>query len=321
MSDDANITQFGIRRILVWLFPPFLCGILWIYARNFPTTNMTGYALQAIFLSLPSYLCLVFPIYTIMIWRESLGFYTMLSFVFWIGVGVPDPGKGVGDRSVLVANVNAFSGEEELLQKELSQYGDPFVIQIERRIQSIPKMKRVGFDSENKDLRISHYSEVYCTNDCQAAVTDQIGSDTMAMPIALLHLEDNICVVGIHAPPPLPIDPSGMKPYLDYLSEHIVDGVVAKDWMVCRKEDRVLLMGDLNAVPDSVPYLRLLDMGLMDVRRKSGIWGATWPMEDFYSPIPVFRLDHIMVGGGLHVTGWESIPISNSDHRGLRVWL
>ena len=58
----------------------------------------------------------------------------------------------------------------------------------------------------------------------------------------------------------------------------------------------------------------------VDVRRRSGIFGATWPMQDFYSPIPVFRLDHIMASEELEIRGWESIAVSNSDHRGLRVW-
>ena len=320
MSDEATITQFEKIRILVWVFPLFLVGIVWIYARFFPTTNMTGYALQAIFLSTPPYLCLVFPFYTVLLWRRRLGWYSVFGFVLWVGVGIPDQGAGTGARTILVANVNAFSGNEELLQKELSEGRDSFIIQIERRVQSIPNMKRVGYDKKNKDLRVSHYSEVYCVHDCQAAVTDQIGSQTMAMPIALLRLEDRVCVVGIHAPPPLPVDPTGMKPYLDYLADHISEGIVVKKWLVCRKGDRVLLMGDLNAVPHSVPYRRLLDMGFVDVRAQSGIWGATWPMEGFYSPLPVFRLDHIMVGGGLQLSGWESVSISNSDHRGLRVW-
>ena len=320
MSDDATITQFGTRRILVWLFPLFLVGILWGYARFFPTTDMTGYALQSIFLSLPPYFCLIFPFYTVLLWRKKMRWHTLWAFLFWGGVGIPDVGPGTGERTILVANVNAFSGHEELLQKELAAGGDDFVMQIERRTQSIPSMKRVGHDQKNTDLRISHYSEVYCAEDCQAAVTDQIGSKTMAMPIALLHLDDGICAIGIHAPPPLPVDPTGMKPYLDYLSAHISAGLVIDDWLVCHKGDRVLLMGDLNAVPHSLPYRRLLDMGLVDVRRKSGIFGATWPMQDFYSPIPVFRLDHIMASEELEIRGWESIAVSNSDHRGLRVW-
>ena len=320
MSDDANITQFGTRRVLVWGFPLLLIVVFWCYARFFPTTNMTGYALQAIFLSAPPYFCLVFPVYTILLWRKTLRYHTLWICIFWVGVGVPDHGPGIGKRSILVANVNAFSGHEELLQKELSTGGDPFVMQIERRVQSIPNMKRVGHDEKNVNLRISHYSEVHCSNDCQASVTDQIGSDTMSMPVALLHLDEGICIVGIHAPPPLPVDSTGMKPYLDYLAMYISAGRIAKDWMVCRKGDHVLLMGDLNAVPYSNPYRRLLDMGLVDVRRKSGVWGATWPMEGFYSPIPVFRLDHVMVGNGVQVTGWETVSISNSDHRALRVW-
>ena len=321
MSKEGTITQFQTKRILLLVIPVLVTGLLWCYARFFPTTNMTGYALQTIFLSAPPYILLLFPFHTIRLFWKSHRYYTLWSFVLWFGVGIPDPGRGVGERSILVANVNAFSGHEKRLQKELLELGDPFVIQIERRIQSIPGLKRIGFDKTNPLLRTSHYSEVYCAESCQADVTEQIGSKSISMPIALLRLDDGICIVGIHAPPPLPIDPTGMKPYLDYLSVYISQGVIAKDWLVCQKEDRVVLMGDLNAVPYSQPYRRLLELGLRDVRSNSGVWGATWPMKDFYSPIPVFRLDQILVGKDILLTGWESVSISNSDHKGLRIWL
>jgi hypothetical protein len=186
-------------------------------------------------------------------------------------------------------------------------------------------MNRVGFDTINEGLRTSHYSDVYCAKECRADVTEQIGSQTISMPIALLRIPDpnsthNICVLGIHAPPPLPVDATGMIPYIDHLDRYIAHGLIAEDWLVCHRGDVVLLMGDLNAVPGSFPYERLINMGLRDVRSWSGIWGATWPMEYFYLPIPIFRLDQILVGGGLELKGWEAVTISNSDHRGIRVW-
>ena len=182
-------------------------------------------------------------------------------------------------------------------------------------------MKQAAFDQERAHIRPSHLSVVFCKEQCQAAVTDQIGSQSMAMPIALVRLSQGICVVGIHAPPPLPVDATGMKPYISYLKSHIRSGKVSQRWKVCHRGDDVVLMGDLNAVQNSQPYRELLSLGLKDVRSQSGIWGATWPVRDFYLPVPVFRLDHILIGDGIQPKSWGSFSIAGSDHRGLEIRL
>ena len=320
MNNEANITQFLLQRCFYWLFPFVFFFFLWLFARFFFIDSMLGYAVQAIVLSAPPYLFLVFPFYTFICWWKHYRLWTMLSCLCWFGVGNFDV-EGVGKATILVANVNAFSGHEESLGATLASFGTPYVIQIEQRITSIPGMKRVGYDAQNMNLRMSHYSDVYCLEECSATVTGQMGSSTMAMPVALLRIPDNICVVAIHAPPPLPVDATGMKPYLAYLAEHIAHGRIAKDWLSCQKNDKVVLMGDLNAVPNSFPYHFLLSMGLRDVRGSSGLWGTTWPMQDFYLPIPVFRLDHIFVGEGVEPKGWKTVSIPDSDHKGLLIWL
>lgn len=64
----------------------------------------------------------------------------------------------------------------------------------------------------------------------------------------------------------------------------------------------LIVMGDFNAVPASVPY-RNLARRLDDVQRTHGRRpGATFP-----SPFPVLRLDHIFLGGGLTALGCEVV--------------
>ena len=238
--------------------------------------------------------------------------------LFWIGT--PDPGVGSG-MLISVINVNAFSDEENLLQQELQQLNSDVLVEIERRTLEVPLMHRAAHDETLPNIRPSHLSVVFCKEECSAAVTGQIGSESMAMPIAMVRIDERICLLGIHAPPPLPVDASGMTPYIDYLEERIQKGSLIQDWKVCKKGDGILLMGDLNAVAGSQPYRRLLSMGLKDIRKRTGIWGSTWPIEGFYLPFPVFRLDHIMVGPSIEIQSWRSIRISNSDHLGLQVWI
>ena len=87
-----------------------------------------------------------------MFWKRWR-WHCLWSLIVLVGVGVPDPGQGSGTRSLLVANVNAFAGEEELLMEEISSFDDSFVIQVEQRVQSFPNMHRVAFDERNKFLR------------------------------------------------------------------------------------------------------------------------------------------------------------------------
>ena len=319
MNNEENITQFETKRMFIWLFPIFVVLVGWCWSRYLPSEQMMLYAVQAIFLSMYPYFLLVFPVYTIVLWKNRWRWRSLISLVLWLGIGSPPESAGKG-LSVVVANVNAFVPEIHQFEQDISDLKSPYFVQIERRTNTISSMKRAAFDGKNIGLRRSHYTDVFCQNECEAYVTDQIGSSTMAMPVALLRPKDKVCVVAIHAPPPLPVDASGMKPYIEYLEQHIQDGRVVENWFVCNKGDGVLMMGDANAVPGSAPYQRLVNLGLHDVQSDIGIWGSTWPMKDFYLPIPIFRLDHILVGD-VEIRGWRQIPIDGSDHKGLQVWL
>ncbi len=84
-------------------------------------------------------------------------------------------------------------------------------------------------------------------------------------------------MISIHAPPPVPVSSSGMRPYIEHVAKYISNGRIKADWEVCEKGDNAVIIGDMNAVPSSWPYRTLLDTGLHDLRRFSGVWGATWP--------------------------------------------
>ncbi|MEC7984803.1 MAG: endonuclease/exonuclease/phosphatase family protein [Myxococcota bacterium] len=317
MSSDEQTAR---SNRLNWLSLPLLTCFLWVCSYSFPMQEMRLYALQAICLTIPPYIAVLWPLYSLFLfWKEGDRIYLLSLFALPL-MGFPDVSSQQKGTSVVVSNVNAFSGYESLLQDELAALRADYLIQIERRIEEIPHMKRAAFDKKRQHIRPSHLSSVYCREECEAWVSGQIGSDTMAMPITLLRIPNEICVIGIHAPPPLPIDASGMKPYIDHLSQHISKGRISRDWQVCKRSDSVLLMGDLNAVAGSAPYQSVIGMGLRDLRKYTGIWGATWPNDAFLISIPFFRLDHVFAGN-VDVLRVESFEISNSDHKALRVWL
>ena len=320
MKFKAYITRSDQKRIICWLSPLTISGIFWLWAYLFPSEHMTLYALQAIALSAPSYVFLLWMIIGLCAWVWFKRWYFAFSFLALGFIGFPEPALEDG-YSIVVVNVNAFAGDESTLQKELAARNSDVLIEIETRTRTIPNMTEAAFDHDLAHIRPSHLSAVFCRTSCSAAITGQIGSQHMKMPVALVRLPQEICLVGIHAPPPLPVDATGMQPYLDYLGTYIQSGKVSQRWEVCQKGDDVLLMGDLNAVQHSHPYKTITSLGLRDVRRYSGIWGATWPVRDFYSPLPVFRLDHVMAGPGIVLKSWKSFPIQGSDHRGLEIRL
>ena len=188
-------------------------------------------------------------------------------------------------------------------------------------------MQRVRDDFLEKRPKISHNNAVFCKEGlaCPAWISDEIGSPNMSMPYLLIRLQQiqqrNICLIGIHAPPQVPIDASGMRPYIKKLIPFMSNGKVKKDWRVCKAGDSILMMGDLNAVPYSWAYEQIRNQGLIDPLSLSGIFGHTWPNGGGFIKFPLFRLDHIFMDPSLNdiveVQKFTSIP--NSDHLGLRV--
>lgn len=72
--------------------------------------------------------------------------------------------------------------------------------------------------------------------------------------------------------------------------------------------ERILLLGDLNTASTDRHFGELSP--LVDAQRYGAGLGFTWP-----SPLPLVRLDHIMVSG-IAVTNSWTFPGPGSDHRG-----
>lgn len=287
-----------------------------------PADTVSSYGVQAILLS-------AWP-WWMLIWT-CCWIYLAFNYSPWNLLGVPlcllcgIPPKTVESKStdynIVVANVNAFTGNEETLSKAVQSWNADTVVLIEKRAETVPDMIRVADDFSVAVPRPSHHMAVFCkpSADCSAHVSPQIGSNTMAMSYALLKTND-ICVVIVHAPPPIPKDTTGMMPYLDALDDYIDSGRVVSKWEVCDVDDKVLLVGDLNAVPRSRPYQRILSFGLADQQGLSGLWRLSWPSGGGWINFPLFRLDHVFTHPELEL-GHSQIRIPDSDHKALKVWL
>ena len=79
----------------------------------------------------------------------------------------------------------------------------------------------------------------------------------------------------------------------------------------------VVLAGDFNADSGHAPFRRVASRGRVRDAQDAGGGGfrPTWS-EVTRSP-PLLRLDHVMVGSGSGVAGFDFLPPVGSDHRGV----
>lgn len=240
---------------------------------------------------------------------------SMVGFAW--GVGIAAPTKEFSGTQVLIANVNAYAGEQDMLQGYLSMIGIPQVVLLEKRAEEIGGMKRVADDFDTVVKKPSHHSAVFCADDCTAWVSPQIGSSTMAMSLVVMPLPEKMCLIAVHIPPPTPIDATGMRPYVEYIESVVESGRLLRDWEGCRQSDAVIIAGDFNAVAGSWAHRRLSQLGLQDAQRRTGLFGATWPAEakDFLQ-LPIFRIDHALHHPKINLSV-QQVRIPHSDHQGL----
>ena len=280
------------------------------------------YPIHTILLVQPIWIACIWPVWTWFIGRQlqaSLKWGSMA--ITMIGVcwalGAFAPKQQVVGTQVLIANVNAYAGEQDMLQGYLSMIGISRVVLLEKRAEEIGGMTRVADDFDTVVKKPSHHSAVFCSDDCSAWVSPQIGSATMAMSLVVMPLPKQACLIAVHIPPPTPIDATGMRPYVEYIESVVGSGRLLRDWEGCSQSDAVVITGDFNAVSGSWAYGRLFDLGLQDAQRATGLFGATWPAEskDFLQ-FPVFRIDHVLHHPDISV-GVKQIRIPHSDHQGL----
>jgi endonuclease/exonuclease/phosphatase (EEP) superfamily protein YafD len=218
-------------------------------------------------------------------------------------------------------NVNAFSDLDspDSLEATLGTLDADVIIVIEQRAMQIEGMVRAADNFEDDLPRISHATAVFCREglDCEARVTPEHGSQSMKMPMGIARLPGaEICFLGIHGPPPAPYDPTGIQPYMDWVASHIDDGRISVDWDPCLVGDRVVIAGDLNAVPWSRAWSTLLHRGLTDRLLSWGIWGASWPAGGGWPDLPFFHLDHLLLGP-VEVPRVVHMRVPGADHKAL----
>ncbi len=227
---------------------------------------------------------------------------------------------------VLVVNVNAFSDVQDpaALVAYIAARDPDVAVLLEKRGEAIPGMERVADNFEADLPRISHASAVFCRTgrDCPAVVTPEFGSETQKMPMVLVRLpEHRLCLLGAHAPPPVPFDPTGLRPHVEAVAARIDGGALAAAWGPCHAGDGVVLAGDLNATPRSPVVGLLRARGLRDALAGAGIFGASWPAGGGWPTLPAFHLDHLLVGRA-HVARVRHARAPDTDHIGLSftVW-
>lgn len=139
------------------------------------------------------------------------------------------------------------------------------------------------------------------------------------IPLLVARLQDpETTLIGIHAPPRVPGCRGTNASALMSVAALIEGGRLARDFEPGRKGDRVLLVGDLNAVPWHPATLRLSASGLRD-----GYARARWLPGPTYSPwagIPKFiRIDYVFGPSDASFHDAWIVDLPGSDHRGVVV--
>lgn len=311
-------------RTLALFAPAFAALLCFALAALMPEDRVWPHAAQAALLAAPRWILLFWGPWGILL---SLRVPELLPAAFVLGAfglataGTPLPEEEDEGWLFVSANVNAFGEDPEpgALEKALAALDADVLVVLERRPESIPGLTRVADDFDDPMPRPSHASAVFCREGfpCEAEVTEQFGSDTMRMPVALVRVQERLCLLGVHAPPPAPYDPSGLMPYVNEVARHLADGRVSEPWGPCERGDPVVVAGDLNAVPWSAAWRALKGCcGLTAPLLRHGVFAATWPAGGGWPDAPYFPLDHLFVGQAT-VSGIRLARLPGADHKAI----
>jgi hypothetical protein len=238
--------------------------------------------------------------------------------------GVPSVGGKSEGLHLVSANLQAYADEgSPPMEKALAAFGADVLVTLEKRAETLSGMRRVA-DNFDEDLpRPSHGTAVFCRTglECKAEVTPEYGASECGMPVALARVERALCVVGLHLPPPVGRCNAGRAPYLEEVVGHLADGGLSGDWLVCRKGDPVVLIGDFNTLEEGDVWRELRGLGFRDPQRWRGIFATSWPAGGGWPNLPLLRLDHLLLGEDVEANkvGYRRIP--GSDHKALVAWL
>lgn len=316
---------WGTVAVVGW---PVLALVGWLGAGALPSDHIWAQALAATLWSAPPWMAVAWPVWTAVVARllRCERPWMLVSLLGLLGTGLPvrcTPAAravpGPDARRVAVLNVNAFSPERDptALHTAVDALEADVVVLLERRVDDLPGWARVADDFGGAWPRASHHSAVYARpgTRVEARISPQVGSPTMAMPVALVWLPDvAVCLLGVHAPPQVPKDASGMGPHIDWLAEHLVEGRV-EGLAPCPDGAPAVLAGDFNHVPGSGPLAQLRGRGLEDVLAWTALGSLTWPSGGGWPDLPVFRLDHVLAGP-VRVSRLVRTRVPGSDHQG-----
>jgi hypothetical protein len=311
----------SIARINTLVLTPLVLAVaLRLAGELFPPDQVWGHMGHAIGLSAWPWLCAFSPAWALLArWRAGRWSWAMLVAIGVMPLaGLPfgaDSGRGM---AVLVANVNAYTVGRADLAETLAETGARVVIEVEARAREIPGLVRVAHNFDLQVSRPSHYSAVYCHPDvrCEAAITEEFGAANMVMPLALVRIEGAVCLMGTHAPPPVPFNIAGLMPYMERIAATIAAGRMVTDWGPCRRGDPVIVAGDMNAVPGSWATRPFEGLGLSDPLAGHGIFATTWPSGGDWINLPLMQLDHLWAGV-VGVGDIRLVRLPGSDHQGL----
>ena len=314
-------TLVPIRRINTLVVAPLvLAAVLRLVGELFPADEVWGHMGHSIGLSAWPWLCAFAPLWAL--WaRWRAGRWTWAMFLALASAplaGMPfGPDSGVGEP-ILVANVNAYTAGREDLSAALAATGARVVIEVEARARAVPGLVRLADNFDAQVSRPSHYTAIYCHPEvsCEAAITEEFGAGGMVMPVALVRIDGEVCLMGTHGPPPVPFSIAGLMPYMERIAATIDAGEMAEDWGPCRQGDSVIVAGDMNAVPGSWATRPFDGRGLSDPMAGHGVFATSWPAGGDWINMPLMQLDHLWVGQA-DVDDVRTVRLPGSDHKGI----
>lgn len=281
---------------------------------------------EAFFWTLPAWLMLLAPLPALWVClrtgaRLAPGLVAAVGLLVALGPRPPSGRASQGQARYALASANTLAWAEgsQDITDYLGELGADAVVTIERRGDEIPGMVRVA-DNFSEDFKVSQQTALFCREglDCAGHVSERYGHRSCRFPIGTLRVDGALCLVAIHAPPPIDGCVQGRDEYLAAAAAHLAEGRVLDDWGACRAGDPAVLMGDFNAVPGSRLYRGFRAMGFTDPFPWQGPLAASWPAGGNKPPLPFFRLDHGLPGA-VSVLETRVLTLPRSDHRGA--WL
>lgn len=318
------------RALLVLALPLVMAGSCRVLAPLMPQAWVSGQIALALLLTLPTWIFALTPPWCLAVGLWSRRVLAPLLVALpcavlggWVPLrGGPEAIAAHDELRLVSSNVNAFSDDPDrgALERALGALRPDVLVVIEKRALEVPGMVRVA-DNFGVDLpRESHATAIFCRDghSCPAEVTAEFGSEESRMPLGLVLLPGDVCLLAIHAPPPVPRHTSGILPYVRRVADHIDDGRLSAPWGPCPAGAGALVVGDLNSVPGSPPWALLTERGLRDRLRWRGVHAASWPAGGGWPDLPFFQLDQVLVGQ-VEVGRIEHVRVPGADHKALVV--